>query len=107
MPSSIPTPSLSGAVDLSTLASRPQPPAMPTPAAPAVAPAPGAEIPQEFTLSLGGVDGQTVVLMGFGHLRWQFTPELAEDLAQGLLDAANRARHVTVDADGLIRPVTP
>jgi len=40
-------------------------------------------------------------------LRWQFTPELAEDLAQGLFDAANRARRVTVDADGLARPATP
>jgi len=102
MPSSTPTPSLGGAIDLSTLAGpSPQPPVA---LAPPAAPVPEEEIPQEFTLSLGGADGQTVVLLGFGHLRWQFTPDLAEDLAQGLFDAAHRARRVTVDD---ARPATP
>jgi hypothetical protein len=103
MPTPAPAPSLSGAVDLSTLATRPQPPVTPGPGAD-TAPTPDGEVPKEFTLSVGNVEGDAVVLLGFGHLRWVFAPELAEDLGSSLLDAAAQARRIS--ANGMTEQVT-
>jgi hypothetical protein len=65
------------------------------------------ELPQEFTLSIAGVDGEVYVVLGFGHLRWQFTPELAEDLARTLLDAARQVRQTNPDGTRKAPASTP
>lgn len=70
--------------------------------------------PTEFGLSLiGDANGLAAVLMAFGHLRWQFTPELAFDLGNTLIQAAHQAREHNAthaqqlhpaNAAGLVRP---
>ncbi len=72
-------------------------------------PADTSEVPSEFGLSLiGDANGLAAVLMAFGHLRWQFTPELAADLGGGLIQAAQQARqHNAANAQAVHPANTP
>lgn len=84
---------LASAVDLSQL-TRPQAPA-PAQAQPR---RPG-EVPNEFRIALvGDADGNPKVMLSFGHMQWMFTPDLAEDLGQVLIEAATQARPVPAQA---------
>lgn len=67
------------------------------------------EVPNEFGLSLvGDANGQAAVLMAFGHLRWQFTADLAADLGGALIQAAQQARqHNAAHTPGVHPADTP
>lgn len=102
-------PSLASAIDLSTLKSRRAEPApLPQPASPPAPdiPAPD-EMPREFTISLIGHDGEVSVNLGFAHLRWPLSPDMADDLGTALLDAARQARATSSDGRPLMPTTTP
>lgn len=91
--------SVSSAVDLSSVAT-PAPDG--TPSSAAEGPTlnditRNGPMPTEFTVAVAGQGDAVEVLLGFGHVRWQFTPDLADDLASHLRKAARHARVLASD----------